>query len=481
LSDLVVAYLSARPDGADALAIGREALALSGPETVVAEVAARIARTVPGVAEQDGRFVLAGSRPGGPRPRGLPGLLVPDPSIVALEARVTGRYPPLDELLEVAAVRVDRAARDRGFHAFVRPTRPVSDELARSRGVPPEQLAEGQPLDEVIDMLALTLAGRRVVVFASDAGAAWVISALAERDRGYPTEVLRLRPALTAAGLLPGRATLHAAAAELGAPAPLVHDALTSARTLALMTAEALAREIPLTVPEEPPYDFSRRGFDAATLAALPAEPGVYRFYDRDGALLYVGKAHDLRARVSSYFARPASDGRRHAAELRERVHRLEVERTGSELTALLTEQAQIRELRPELNIQREVSRRREVSGDFALLLPAADPTRVDILLIRDGHVAERTGATRRGVGMREVRRALKRAFFGPQRAADREASGADDAEAQIVASWLRDERACRAHNVVDLSACGGVSGAARLLKASLTDPDLFRERIRHR
>jgi hypothetical protein len=471
VSDLVVAYLAARPDGADALAIGREALALQGPAAIVAEIAARVARAVPGIAESDGRFVLAGA-PGRPP---VPTFLVPDPSVVALEARATGRHPPLDQLLEVATIPVDRAARDRGFHAYVRPVRAVPDEVARARGVPPAALATGTELDEVIDMLALTLAGRIAVVYGSDTGAAWVVAALQDRGRGGPVEVLRLRPALTAANLVPARAGLAAAAAALGAPTPLVFDALTAARTLGLMTAEAVTRGIPLRPPVEPPFDFAGRDFDADTLAALPAEPGVYRFYGRDGGLLYVGKAHDLRARVASYF-RPGRDLRRRAPELLERVHRLEVERTGSELAALLREQELIGELRPELNVQRQVGRRRSVVGDFALLLPAADPGEVDVLLIRNGQLADRTTASTRGVGMREVRRALKRVFFAARPTATEEDAG----EAQIVASWLRDERAVRAHNVVELSGCGGVADAARRVRASLVDPDLFRERVRH-
>ena len=48
-------------------------------------------------------------------------------------------------------------------------------------------------------------------------------------------------------------------------------------------------------------------------VAALPLAPGVYQFLDRDGKIIYVGKAKSLRKRVSSYFVQ----SKEHSAKVR--------------------------------------------------------------------------------------------------------------------------------------------------------------------
>lgn len=81
----------------------------------------------------------------------------------------------------------------------------------------------------------------------------------------------------------------------------------------------------------------------------LPRLPGVYLMRDREGAVLYVGKARDLRRRVRSYFG-PQGRHSRLVARALEAVATIDHETTGSELRALVEEARLIRELRPPCN-----------------------------------------------------------------------------------------------------------------------------------
>ncbi len=81
----------------------------------------------------------------------------------------------------------------------------------------------------------------------------------------------------------------------------------------------------------------------------IPVDPGIYKYFDEKDDLVYVGKAKNLRKRVSSYFTKTFTTYKTH--ELVQRIRRIEFTIVNSEQDAFLLENSLIKQFQPRFNI----------------------------------------------------------------------------------------------------------------------------------
>ena len=84
-------------------------------------------------------------------------------------------------------------------------------------------------------------------------------------------------------------------------------------------------------------------------LRSLPEKPGVYRFYDDSGTVIYVGKAKRLKRRVSSYFNKDHDSPK--VRMLVTKIRDIQTVVVDTEWEALLLENSMIKEFKPKYNI----------------------------------------------------------------------------------------------------------------------------------
>jgi len=304
------------------------------------------------VVETDARLAWNGDSVGLAEPPGA-ALLLEDATYVVVDLETTGLRPGQSGICEIGAVRLRGFEVDGEFETLVDPGLPIAAGASAVTGLRNEHLRGApRPAEAVRSFLAF--AGDAVLV----AHNARFDLAFLDRETelltgsriGAPVvDTVRL-----ARRLLAGRVSsfgLAQLAWFLGTAERPCHRALPDARATAelLLALIGLAQERGArTVADLSALAATRtrRLLDKRHLAfGAPTRPGVYLFLGRQGEVLYVGRARDLRARLRSYFR---SDRQRPAVEAAlAATESIDWRVTGSELEAALEELRLIRDLRP--------------------------------------------------------------------------------------------------------------------------------------
>ena len=286
---------------------------------------------------------------------------------VVLDVETTGLQASRQRIIELAIVRFRGGEPANVWESLCQPGRRVPAYIVKLTGIDDVMLEEAPRFADVAGAVVELLQGAVVVGHNVEFDLAFVNEELKRADFA-PLINERIDTLMLGSRLLPGlrKPTLQAIAAKLGLD-PGVRERHRAGRdaTLTGMVAVSLLRHArdagyrtlddlkPIARPasRRPKERMPRASsvVDRSLLKEIPRAPGVYLMRDANDRVVYVGKAKNLRDRVSTYFSQPIGYTRKMDG-LIESLSRIQVEVVGSELQALLLESQLIRRYQPRYN-----------------------------------------------------------------------------------------------------------------------------------
>lgn len=273
--------------------------------------------------------------------------------ITIVDIETTGGSPRYDRIVEIGMVQLENGIVIRQFQKLINPERNIPENVIFIHGITNETVAKAPTFNEIAGDIAEFLADSIFVAHAVQFDYGFI---KAEMERaGYSFHMKRLCTARLGRKLLPQlkshslanlcrffqienkRAHRALEDAEATAALWLNYSELPEFEAVVSFFLKKGAKEMRM-LPQVNPTD----------LQNFPAATGIYRFYDDKGKIIYVGKAQNLKDRVSQHlFGQTHTQGKN---KFIQSVCHLDFEETGSELMALLLENELIKQHFPRYN-----------------------------------------------------------------------------------------------------------------------------------
>ena len=285
---------------------------------------------------------------------------------VAVDVETTGLQPLRQRVIEVALIRYKCGEINERYSTLVNPDRRIPAFISKLTGIDNALVEDAPRFAEIAETVESFLEGALLVGHNVGFDINFINAELSRCGRRQLVNE-RLDVMGLSARLIPGlrRPSLDKAALQLGLTPRKTHRADVDAELAATVALHLAARASDIGIdtvdrlraigrPADVPIgDGKTRGssyLDRSILASIPKRPGVYLMRDRHDSIIYIGKAKNLRDRVSNYFSQPLGYTRKMDG-LIESIAKIDIEQTGSELAALLLESQLIRRYQPRYNV----------------------------------------------------------------------------------------------------------------------------------
>ncbi len=270
-----------------------------------------------------------------------------------VDIETTGGYADHHRITEIAIYHHDGLQITDQYHTLLNPGRKIPQFITGLTGITSRMVEEAPAFEMVAEEIIGWLKDRIFVAH----NAQFDFSFLKKEFEGVGInwQTKKLCTVRLSRKIIPGLESysLGRLAESLGIKIPDRHraggDAQATARIFSLLLqrdqngviAKALKRNSGETIlpPNLPKEEFDR----------LPAKAGVYYFLDAHGQIIYVGKALNIKKRLAGHFTGEAREWNR--SNIRNEIHHVTYELTGSELIALILESQEIRRLWPKYNL----------------------------------------------------------------------------------------------------------------------------------
>jgi DNA polymerase-3 subunit epsilon len=269
-----------------------------------------------------------------------------------VDIETTGGNASSGSITEIAIILHDGNQVAGKFHTLVNPHIPIPRYITALTGITNDMVASAPSFEEVAPHIFNLLSGRVFVAHNVNFDYSFIRHQLLQS--GFEWEAQKLCTVRLSRKIFPGHAgyslgkICRALQIELKDRHRACGDAEATAELFSLLVANDSQGLLQQMLKKGSREAYLPIHLPVSDMEGLPHAPGVYYFYNEKQKVIYIGKAKDIRKRVTSHFSNNSTS--RKKQELMRNVHRISYQLTGTEFTASVLESLEIRKHWPRYN-----------------------------------------------------------------------------------------------------------------------------------